>query len=317
MTVRRLIATGRAATIVEETDPEALPEGHVRVRVAYVGVCHSDTALVAEGAAEFPRRLGHEVSGTVTESRASAVPEGSRVSAYVGDGYATEVVLPAERAVLLHPACGLLDGALAEPLACVIGGMEMLDLARVPRVVLVGAGFMGLMALRYLVAAGHPVTVIEPRERARELAVGWGADRVLHPDEVPGTMNAGCPVVIEATGGAAGLQLAGDLAAIAGTLGILGYHQSQGGRRTVDMESWNFRALRVLNLHHRDTGDLLRWMDRAQRLAAHGILRPAELVDARVGLEGLPALFAGAHRPDSIKTVVDLAGQEGNERLGG
>ena len=304
--VQYLLATGRGAVRIEAADPPALPDGHVRVRVAYVGVCHSDTALVAEGGVEFPRRLGHEASGTVVESAAGDIPVGSRVAAYVGDGYATEVVLPAERAVLLHPQCGLLDGALAEPLACVLGGIDMLDLARVPEVVLVGAGFMGLMAVRYLVAGGHRVMVVEPRERARDLALRWGAERVLHPDDVPAGMAASRPVVVEATGGAAGLQLASDLVAIAGTLGVLGYHQSQQGRRTVDMESWNFRALRVLSLHHRDPGDVLRWMDRAQRLSAHGILRPSELVDARVGMADLPGLFAGEHRPDSIKAVLDL-----------
>jgi L-iditol 2-dehydrogenase len=304
--VQYLLATERGVVRVETAEPPALPDGHVRVRVAYVGVCHSDTALVAEGGAEFPRRLGHEVSGTVIESAAGAIPVGSRVAAYVGDGYATEVVLPADRAVLLHPRCSLLDGALAEPLACVIGGIDMLDLAHAPEVVLVGAGFMGLMATRYLVAGGHRVTVIEPRERAREIALRWGAERVLHPDDVPAGMAASCPVVVEATGGAAGLQLAGDLVAIAGTLGVLGYHQSQQGKRTVDMESWNFRALRVLNLHHRDPADVLRWMDRAQRLGAHGILSASELVDARVGMADLPRLFAGEDRPDSIKTVLDL-----------
>ena len=221
---------------------------------------------------------------------------------------------PAGRAVLLQPECGLLAGALAEPLACVIGGIDMIDLAHTPEVVLVGAGFMGLMALRYLVAAGHRVTVIEPREGARDVAERWGAERVLHPDDVPAEMAAACPVVVEATGGAGGLQLASDLVAIAGSLGVLGYHQSGSGRRTVDMESWNFRALRILNLHHRDAGDVLRWMDRAQRLAAHRILSPGELVDARVGLADLPALFGGEHRQDSIKAVLDLTSDAGRLR---
>ena len=82
------------------------------------------------------------MSGTVTES-VSGIPVGSRVVAYVEDGYATELIVPAPRIVRLHDDCSLLDGALAEPLACVIGGIEMLDLAGTPEVALVGAGFMG------------------------------------------------------------------------------------------------------------------------------------------------------------------------------
>jgi threonine dehydrogenase-like Zn-dependent dehydrogenase len=304
--VRHLTATGRGTVIIEEATRQALPPGHVRVHVAYVGVCHSDTAMVREGQGPFPSRLGHEVSGTIVESDHPALPDGTRVAAYVTNGYATEIIVPADRVVPLHPGCSLLDAALSEPLACVIGGIEMLNLARVPDVVLVGAGFMGLMALRLLVTRGHRVTVIEPRSVARDLATGRGAHRVLHPDDVTDEMAQDNPVVIEATGTAAGLDLAGKLVEIAGTLAIMGYHQSSQGQRTVDMESWNYRALRVLSLHHRDPRDVMLWMDRAQRLSAHQILSPSEFVDSLVRLPELPVLFSDAGGHHSIKTVLDL-----------
>jgi threonine dehydrogenase-like Zn-dependent dehydrogenase len=168
---------------------------------------------------------------------------------------------------------------------------------------------MGLMALRLLVAGGHRVTVIEPREIARDLAVRWGAERVLSPDDVTPDMHQSFSVVVEATGAAGGLQLASDLVRIAGTLGVMGYHQSNGGKRSVDMESWNFRALKVLSLHHRNPHDVLRWIDRAQRLSAHGILRPSELVDTTVTLDDLPAVFAGEASYTAIKTLLDVTGE--------
>src|SRR4051812_11765986 len=188
-----LLATGAERVEVVISDERSpLSDGHVRVQVAYVGVCHSDTARVKEGQGTFPARLGHEVSGIVTETT-SGIAVGTRVAAYVEDGYATEIVVPEERIVPLHDGCSLLDGALAEPLACVVGGIEMLDLSHTPRVVLVGAGFMGLMALRLLVARGIPVTVIEPRERSRALAEAWGAERALHPSDVPASMHQSAP----------------------------------------------------------------------------------------------------------------------------
>lgn len=301
-----LLATApERVEVVTSDEPLPLTAGSVRVQVAYVGVCHSDTARVREGQGAFPARLGHEVSGTVVET-AGDIPVGTRVAAYIEDGYASEVVVPVERIVPLHDDCSLLDGALAEPLACVVGGIEMLDLSHTPHVALVGAGFMGLMALRLLVARGIPVTVVEPRERSRALAEAWGAERALHPSEVPASMHQTVPVVVEATGGAAGLQLASDLTRIAGTLGVLGYHQSNGGKRQVDMESWNFRALRVLSLHHRNRADVMMWMDRAQRLAAWNIVSPSALVDVSVGFDRLPDVFAGSIPPDAIKAVLDL-----------
>jgi threonine dehydrogenase-like Zn-dependent dehydrogenase len=301
----RFAAAPRVGVLeISETGHQELTSGHVRVKVAYVGVCHSDTAMVREGQGPFPSRLGHEVSGTIVESRAKGLAAGMRVAAYVSDGYASEIIVPAERIVAIEHECSLLDAALSEPLACVIGGIEMLDLATQPEVVLVGAGFMGLMAVRVLAARGLRVTVIEPREHARGRALALGASRAIDPAQIPDEMLEQNPLVVEATGAAPGLDLAASLVKIAGTLGIMGYHQSNGGKRTVQMESWNFRALRVLSLHHRNPADVMRWMDRAQRLSALGILRPSELVDASVSLDDLPELFADNRGAGTIKTVV-------------
>jgi threonine dehydrogenase-like Zn-dependent dehydrogenase len=112
------------------------------------------------------------------------------------------------------------------------------------------------------------------------------------------------PIVIEATGAAAALNLATDLVGIDGTLGILGYHQSNGGARTVDMRAWNFRALRVVSLHNRNTDHILTWMDRAQRSAALGFICPSRLVDRRVNLDELPDVLVGKQEHDAIKTVL-------------
>lgn len=302
--MRYIQTTGKLASEVVDAQPEPLPVGHVRLAVAYVGVCHSDLAAVAEGKGDLPRRLGHEVSGVVTESAVAALPAGTRVAAYVDYGYASEIVVPAARTVVLHRDCSLLDGALAEPSACVIGGLEMLSFRECPQIVLVGTGFMGLLALRYLTAIGHRVLAIEPRASARELACQWGADVVLHPDELDDRMYRAQPIVIEATGAAAGLTLASDLVGIDGTLGVLGYHQSNEGERVVSMQDWNFRALRVVSLHNRRVDNILTWMDRAQRSAALGFICPSRLVDARANLDELPDVLAGKHAHDGIKTVL-------------
>ena len=304
--MRYVQVTGKFAGRVMEARPGPLPAGHVRVAVAYAGVCHSDLAAVAEGGGDFPRRLGHEVSGVVTESTIASRPAGIRVAAHVDDGYATEIVVPVGRTVVLQPGCSLLDGALAEPAACVIGGLEMISLREQAQVVLVGAGFMGLLALRYLTAVGHRVLAIEPRATAQDLARNWGADTVLHPNEVPACMLRTQPVVIEATGTSAGLTLAGDLTGIDGILGLLGYHQSDGGIRTVDMQGWNFRAMRVVSLHNRRLEHTLTWMDRAQRSAALGFIRPSLLVDVRVNLDQLADVLSGQPGHNAIKTVLSL-----------
>jgi threonine dehydrogenase-like Zn-dependent dehydrogenase len=277
------------------------------VEVAFTGVCHSDTAQVRSGAGSFPYRIGHEVSGIVVDSAHEAMPAGARVVAYVEDGYATEIVTSAADCVTLDPSCDLLDASLAEPVACVIGGMSALDLARVPRIAVVGAGFMGLLTIGYLAAAGHRVVAVEPRAKTRKRALELGAEEAVEPADVPPEWRAGFPVVVEATGAQAGLTLAGDLVGVAGTLGIMGYHQSEGGRRQVDMRSWNFRCLRVLNLQSRNRQDGLRWIDRAQRMSARGVLRPGLLVDEQVSIDELAGLFNDEAKSDAVKAVLRVA----------
>jgi hypothetical protein len=61
----------------------------------------------------------------------------------------------------------------------------------------------------------------------------------------------------------------------------------------------------VLSLHHRNRDDVLRWIDRAQRLSALGFVKPSELAEQTVGLAELPDVFSGSAH-DAIKTVVDM-----------
>lgn len=306
--VRRAVVVGADGIRVETEAMPELADGHVRVALAFAGICHSDIAAIAGGDVADGSRIGHEASGVVVASRADGIAVGDRVVAYVGDAYATHVDAPADRVVPLDEGCSLLDAALAEPVACVIGGVEMLELTHLDEVVLVGAGFMGLLAVRYLALLGHRVTVVEPVARRRELAVELGAARAVEPDAARGMYPDGASLVVEATGAAGGLALASDLCAIGATLGILGYHQSGGGERTVPMESWNFRALKVLSLHHRDPANVLRWIDRAQRSAARGGIVPSALVDAQLPLDDAPlGLRAVPASEAPVKAVLVLS----------
>ena len=59
----------------------------------------------------------------------------------------------------------------------------------------------------------------------------------------------GIPTVMEFTGTADGLELAGRLVKSHGRLGIGGYHNN--GRRSVDHCLWNFKAFTAINCHER------------------------------------------------------------------
>jgi len=293
-------ADGRPRLV--DAEPAACPPGAVRVDVGYVGVCHSDIGTVASHRGEVIR-LGHEVSGIVTESRSPAIAVGTRVAALVQDGYADEIVVPQHTVVALDDDCSLLDAALAEPLACVIGGLEQISWREVVDPVVIGCGFMGLLAVRYLAVLGLAVTVVEPRPNARQLALDLGATLALPPDESVAAL-APRSVVIEATGVQAGVTSASGLVDVDGTLGLLGYHQSADGVRAVPMQAWNYRAIRVLNLHNRHADRTVEWMRRAQRCAARGSIRPSALVDRIAALDELPALLASGLPPTAVKAAI-------------
>jgi threonine dehydrogenase-like Zn-dependent dehydrogenase len=76
--------------------------------------------------------------------------------------------------------------------------------------------------------------------------------------------------VIECAGTQAALDTASALVAEGGRLVLAGYHQD--GPRTVDLQSWNWRGIDVVNAHERDPDAAVAGMRDAARLLADGVL---------------------------------------------
>jgi threonine dehydrogenase-like Zn-dependent dehydrogenase len=110
--------------------------------------------------------------------------------------------------------------------------------------------------------------------------------------------------VIEATGVQSGLDTASSLVAEGGRLVIAGYHQD--GMRTIDLQSWNWRAIEVVNAHERDPLVVVAGMRRAVELALDGSLDVDALVTHTFGLDELEAAFrtASDRPPGFVKAVV-------------
>lgn len=308
---------------VRRTSSEPLEPGTVRVQVAYCGLCRSDIEAIASFGGSTGARFGHEVAGVVVEAPSESRAErGQRVVALVADGYASEVNPHASRLVPVPPNVSLEEACLAEPVACILAGVDRVDLSTTKDVWVIGSGFMGLLALEVLTARGYRVTVVEPREAAREQAYRHGASRAITPEEAQPLQEA-ANVVFECSGGQAGLDLASNLAAIEAQLAIVGYHQSAGGVRRVDMKAWNFKCLRVINAHIRSEERILMLIERALAMMSAGAIRPIQLVTDRIELLGLPEWLhaESARRGESIKAVVrcltpdvPVIEREGNER---
>lgn len=314
MRFSQLIAP-RTSDVVEIDTPEPGP-GEVVVRVSLCGVCASELHEWAGGEALYPLRLGHEPVGIVDQigPGVERVRVGDRVTGLFQKAYA-DFCLARETDLLLVPDAVPDEGALGEPLACLINAHRRTHVALGDRVALIGLGFMGLGMLQLLKLSGaRRIVAIDVREEAREMATRLGADEVCQPADLSSAdrltrfaewrSDRGFDVVIEASGTQSGLTLAGELVAVHGILSILGYHQ--GGTRQVDVGMWNWKAIDVVNSHVRRRNDKFESMRIGLNLAASEMIDLGGLVTHRYGLDEVDRAYADLETKPAgyIKAVI-------------
>lgn len=205
--MKAVVLYGPNQVDIGELPLPALGAGDVRVQVAYCGLCGSDFHKVAgkknTHPVHYPVALGHEISGVVAEvgenvrefqvgDRVTVDPNWScgkcqyckagkpsfcKNARGVVKGLAEYVTSPEENVYHLPDALPLRSAALAEPLACCLHGMDLLDVRQGERVVLIGFGAIGALMLQLLRNAGAgEIAVIEYQEERRALAMSLGAD---------------------------------------------------------------------------------------------------------------------------------------------
>jgi 2-desacetyl-2-hydroxyethyl bacteriochlorophyllide A dehydrogenase len=238
---------------VHEVDAAPPGPGQVRVRVERCGVCGSDLHVFRGHSPLPPGCPGHEISGVVDALGAgvSGLREGDRVAvepvlrcgqcrycragsyhlcSRLGlcgvtepGGMATQILVPAACAFALPSAVDFELGALAEPVAVAVHGARLGGVTKGSRVLVLGAGTIGLVAAaaaRHLGAAHVAISARHPQQR--RLAEGLGVDEVLDPTSLRGRGEKP-DVVLETVGGEA-TTVADGLLAVArgGTIVVIG-----------------------------------------------------------------------------------------------
>lgn len=325
-TAMRLSAPRRFEPV--ETVLDEPGEGEVTVRVAGCGVCASNVPPW-EGRPWFtyplpPGAPGHEGWGDVIGigQRAGDLAVGDRVAFLHEHAFATHVVVPAKRCVRLPRGAGGAGGQglggaggavfPAEPLACAMNVAARAEMSAGQIVAVVGVGFLGNLMIRLAAAGGARVMAVARRGSSLEQARAAGAAAavlVSSPEEGVRAVKEAfdgqlCDCVIECAGSQAGLDVASKLVRVRGRLVIAGYHQD--GPRQVDMQSWNWRGIDVINAHEREETIYLRGMRQAVRAVEQGVIDPGPLCTHRFSLSELnEALEMASARPDGfIKAVV-------------
>jgi len=63
-----------------------------------------------------------------------------------------------------------------------------------------------------------------------------------------------------------------------GQINLVGYHESENGMRTINMQQWNYKGIDVVNGHVRRNDEKFEAMREAVALAGRGLLRLEPLV---------------------------------------
>jgi threonine dehydrogenase-like Zn-dependent dehydrogenase len=292
-----------------EVRSEVMPEcgaGQVLIRVLVNGVCASDLPDWQAGPSVGVLRLGHEPVGEVVAVGigVESCAVGDIVTGRVDHSFC-EFALADEPDLVPVPAGLHPEAVLGEPLGCVVEAVRRSRLDVGDRVAVIGTGYMGLCLLQLLRRGWlYEVVAIDPRDDARDHALEHGADRAVDPDEAG---QAGeFDVVFEASGSAAGLNIATGLVREHGTLSLVGYHQ---GQRTVDMASWNVKAIDVVNAHVRDRARLCNSVRRGLHLVAAGHIDIRSLITHRFVLSDVDDAYAAlTNKPDGyVKAIITVA----------
>ncbi len=295
--------------------PAAVPEpgdGEVLVRLQGCGICHSNLP-VWEGRPWFNYPMeagspGHEGWGVIEAmgDNVNGLQTGQRVAMLSYHAYAQFDTAPAAQVVPI-PAC--LDGEPlpGEPLGCAMNILRRSAVQPGETLAIVGIGFLGALLTSLASHLGAHVIAISRRQCALEMARRMGAEETIPMEDhwkiieqvKDLTNQAGCDCVVEAVGEQWPLDLASDLTRERGRLIIAGYHQD--GLRQVNMQSWNWKGLDVINAHERDPQVYIQGIRDAIDALSGRLLEPAPLYSHVFTLNEMPQAFQMLKdRPDGF-----------------
>lgn len=224
------------AGILDTTRPEVGPED-VLIEVRNAGICGTDLHIWhgSYALAAYPIVPGHEFSGVVAAvgDRVRGFKTGDRVTAdpnlpcyscvfcqrrqfnqclnlevlgVTRSGAFARFVPAPESAIYSIGELPFAEAALLEPLACVVWGLKQVQPQAGDRMLIFGAGPMGILMMQAVMRAGAASVVMVDKEEWRlQLAEDLGASAVIKADDLtPQTFKDLAPhgfeVVADATG---------------------------------------------------------------------------------------------------------------------
>lgn len=199
---------------LEDIPKPKITDGEILVKVAASGICGTDV-MEWYRIKKAPRILGHEIAGTIAESRSKKYTAGLRVFVshhvacneckyclsgnhtacetlhagnYDPGGYSEFVRVPrinVERGVYVLPQhVSFAEATMIEPLACVLRGQRVIGVKKEQVILVLGSGVSGLLNILTAKLNGAKVIATDIDAYRLGKAKECGADEVLLPEKV-------------------------------------------------------------------------------------------------------------------------------------
>jgi len=335
---------GKRLSIEDRQMPTANP-GEVVLKVAYCGICGSDLHATEPSAAPLERGtiLGHEFSGVVTQSASDLFQPDDQViglplrecdecrptgagcrdrlgilcarnriigmSEDVPGGYAEYLRLPAHNALKVPAGLDLKVAALTEPLAVGAHAVRMAGNLLGARILVIGAGPIGLAVTLFARASGARVVVVSEISPARRAQASMFGATVVDPaTEPPGPAfarltGAAPDVIFECVGVPGILRQCIDLAPLHGRIIVVGVCRQDDTLLPRVAIRKELSIQFVLGYSREEFALVL-------DMLASGQIKADGLVTAVIGLDELPEVFESLRRPGPhAKVLIDPARQ--------
>ena len=322
---------GEKLSIEDRQTPVARP-GDIVMKVAYCGICGSDLHATEPGptSLETGTVLGHEFSGVVTESASAGFQPGDRViglplqecdecrpsglgcrdrlgilcprnriiglGAAVPGAYAEYLRMPAHHAIKIPAGLDLKHAALTEPLAVGAHAVRAAGRLLCARVLVIGAGPIGLaVTLLAQLAGAAEVVVSEIAAGRRAKAASIGAKVVDPTVEQPRSAE----IIFECVGVPGLLRQCIDLAPLHGRIVVVGVCR---GEDQIFPRVALRKELSIQFVLGYTRDEFVMVLD----MLGSGRIDAGPMITGVVGLDDTPSMFEALRKPgDYAKVLID------------
>ncbi|MBI5722330.1 MAG: zinc-binding dehydrogenase [Planctomycetes bacterium] len=305
MKSRAIIFPKKGKAVLDEVDIGEPGDDQVLVKNAGCGICQVEIkkfkGLLDDA---FPQKqLGHEGVGTIVRAGKAVkdFKEGDRITTLWYNGFTEYNVADLNRIrkiPLQHEAD--FPYWISEPAACAVNGYKGCEINPSSRILLIGAGYMGLLLLQVISRSLADEIVVADLDKSKlAMAKRFGAGRVF--DSGSGDLAAMAKesgkfdIVIEATGASGMIEQAASLCGPRGQVIVFGDH-----RPWTCQTRWAFFA--GLTLKFTQPGfspDFFVEWRQACRLIERGVIRQKDLISH---------IFKAKHCQVGMDTAVSRAG---------